>query len=230
MNSDNEIELAIGTQGSEGRSEPVGYQMQHDSPPRTMSPMQGMTLGAYIGGNVRYGLPAGVLTPPGLRLNGSWYNAPGYRLTDNLYSQIPQENFNGSQDRSVEEDSPSGEEDGAVKGTREGQENFNGAQDRSVEEDAPSGEEDGDKGTREGRVEGEPSPEYTPQVMTRLSGPQKEGLAATLIDHVSGDVPLEKWLNVETDKKKKKIHDSWGKCLRAGFRTPVEGKRGRWGG
>ena len=28
--------------------------------------------------------------------------------------------------------------------------------------------------------------------------------------------------------KKKKIDGSWGKCLRAGFRTPVEGKRGRW--
>jgi hypothetical protein len=101
MNSDNEIELATGTQGSEGRSEPVGQQMQGDSPPRTMSTMQGMTLGEYIGGNVPYGLPAGVLTPPGLRLTGSWYNAPGYRLTDNLYSQIPQENFNGVQERNV---------------------------------------------------------------------------------------------------------------------------------
>ena len=29
---------------------------------------------------------------------------------------------------------------------------------------------------------------------------------------------------------KKKIHGSLGKCLRAGFRTPVEGKRGRWAG
>ena len=29
---------------------------------------------------------------------------------------------------------------------------------------------------------------------------------------------------------KKKIDGSWRKCLRAGFRTPVEGKRGRWGG
>ncbi len=27
---------------------------------------------------------------------------------------------------------------------------------------------------------------------------------------------------------KKKIHDSWGRCLRAGFRTPVEQKRDRW--
>ena len=35
---------------------------------------------------------------------------------------------------------------------------------------------------------------------------------------------------VELPEKKKKIHDSWGKCLRTGFRTPVEGKRGRWGG
>ena len=129
------------------------------------------------------------------------YNAPGFRLTDNLYSQIPQENFNGAQDRSVEEDAPSGEEDGAAKGTREGQENFNGAQDRSVEEDAPSGEEDGAaKETREGRIEGKPSPKYTAQVMARLSSPQKEDLAATLIGHVSGDVPLEKWLNVEADK------------------------------
>ena len=34
----------------------------------------------------------------------------------------------------------------------------------------------------------------------------------------------------ENYKTKKKIHGSWGKCLRAGFRTPVEGKRGRWGG
>ena len=96
---------------------------------------------------------------------------------------------------------PRREEDGAAKGTREGQENFNGAQDRSVEEDAPSGEEDSAaKETREGRIEGEPSPEYTAQVMTRLSDPQKEGLTATLIGHVSGDVPLEKWLNVEADK------------------------------
>jgi hypothetical protein len=31
-------------------------------------------------------------------------------------------------------------------------------------------------------------------------------------------------------KKKTKIHDSWGKCLRSGFLTPVGGKRGRWGG
>ncbi len=29
-------------------------------------------------------------------------------------------------------------------------------------------------------------------------------------------------------KKEEKIHGSWGKCLRAGFRTPVEGKRDRW--
>jgi hypothetical protein len=29
-------------------------------------------------------------------------------------------------------------------------------------------------------------------------------------------------------RKKKKIHGSWGRCLRAGSRTPVEGKRGRW--
>ena len=28
---------------------------------------------------------------------------------------------------------------------------------------------------------------------------------------------------------KKKFHDSWGKCLRSGFHTPVEGKRDRWG-
>jgi hypothetical protein len=28
--------------------------------------------------------------------------------------------------------------------------------------------------------------------------------------------------------EKKKIHGSWGTCLRAGFRTPVEGKRDRW--
>ena len=55
MSSDNEIELAIGTQGSEGRSEPVGQQIQGDSPSRTMSTMQGMTLGAYISG---YGLTA----------------------------------------------------------------------------------------------------------------------------------------------------------------------------
>jgi hypothetical protein len=34
-----------------------------------------------------------------------------------------------------------------------------------------------------------------------------------------------------TDEKtgKKNFHDSWGKCLRTGFRTPVEGKRDRWG-
>ena len=29
-------------------------------------------------------------------------------------------------------------------------------------------------------------------------------------------------------EKRKKIHGSWRKCLRAGFRTPVEGKRDRW--
>jgi hypothetical protein len=29
---------------------------------------------------------------------------------------------------------------------------------------------------------------------------------------------------------KKKINGSGGKCLRAGFLTPVEGKRDRWGG
>jgi hypothetical protein len=150
MNSENEIELAVVTQGAEGKAEPEGQQTQGDSPKRTISTMRGLTLGAYIGG---YGLTAGVLTPSGLSLNGSRYNAPGFRLTDNLYSQIPQENFNGAQDRSVEEDAPSGEEDGAAKGTREGQENFNGAQDRSVEEDAPSGEEDGAaKETREGRI------------------------------------------------------------------------------
>jgi hypothetical protein len=34
--------------------------------------------------------------------------------------------------------------------------------------------------------------------------------------------------NEQESEKKKKIHGSWGKCLRAGFRTPVEGKRGRW--
>ena len=37
MNADNEIEVSIGTQGSEGRSEPVGQQIQGDSPSRTMS-------------------------------------------------------------------------------------------------------------------------------------------------------------------------------------------------
>ena len=37
-------------------------------------------------------------------------------------------------------------------------------------------------------------------------------------------------LSVDNDNEKKKIHVSWGKCLGAGFRTPVEGKRGRWGG
>ncbi len=40
MNADNEIEVSIGTQGSEGRSEPVGHQIQGDSPSRTMSTMQ----------------------------------------------------------------------------------------------------------------------------------------------------------------------------------------------
>ena len=44
MNSDNEIELATGTQGSEGRSEPVGQQMQGDSPPRTMSTMSSIVM------------------------------------------------------------------------------------------------------------------------------------------------------------------------------------------
>jgi hypothetical protein len=31
-------------------------------------------------------------------------------------------------------------------------------------------------------------------------------------------------------KWKKKIHDSWGKCLRTGFLMPVEGRRDRWSG
>jgi hypothetical protein len=31
------------------------------------------------------------------------------------------------------------------------------------------------------------------------------------------------------DVQKKKFHDSWGKCLRTGFHTSVEGKRDRWG-
>ncbi len=30
--------------------------------------------------------------------------------------------------------------------------------------------------------------------------------------------------------KRKKFNGSWGKCLRAGFLTTVEGKRDRWGG
>jgi Ulp1 family protease len=30
------------------------------------------------------------------------------------------------------------------------------------------------------------------------------------------------------NKKRKKFHGSWRECLRAGFRTPVEGKRDRW--
>ncbi len=52
MNSDNEIELAIGTQASEGNAEPVlEQQMQVDSPPRTMKSMQGrMQQAAYVGG------------------------------------------------------------------------------------------------------------------------------------------------------------------------------------
>jgi hypothetical protein len=36
--------------------------------------------------------------------------------------------------------------------------------------------------------------------MTCLSDPQEEDLTDTLISHVSGDVPLEKLLNVESDK------------------------------
>ena len=36
--------------------------------------------------------------------------------------------------------------------------------------------------------------------------------------------------SAQQNLKKKKIHGSWGKCLRAGFRTPVEGKRGTWAG
>ena len=72
MNSENEIELAVGTQGSEGKAEPVGQQTQGDSPTRTISTMRGLTLGAYIGGNAQYGLPAGLLTPPGLRMAGPW--------------------------------------------------------------------------------------------------------------------------------------------------------------
>ena len=52
MNSENEIELAIGTQSSKGNTEPVlDQQMQVDSPPRTMESMQGrMQQTAYVGG------------------------------------------------------------------------------------------------------------------------------------------------------------------------------------
>ena len=171
MNSENEVELAVGTQGSEGRSEPVGQQMQGDSPPRTM---RGLTLGAYIGGNAQYGLSAGLLTPPGLRLTGPWSSTRGNRLTDNLYSQISQENFNGTQERSVEGGSPSGEEDGENKEAREG--HF---------EDDTQHEENRNS--------------YTTQVLSRLSVDQITRVTATLIVYVSNDVTLEKWMNVEPE-------------------------------
>jgi hypothetical protein len=80
--------------------------------------VRGLTLGAYIGGNAQYELPAGLLTPPGLRMVGPWYSTCGDRLTDNLYAQIPQENFNGAQERSVEGGSPSAGEDGETKDAR----------------------------------------------------------------------------------------------------------------
>jgi hypothetical protein len=41
-------------------------------------------------------------------------------------------------------------------------------------------------------------------------------------------VPLEVLKSIETVTRE--ILDSGGKCLRAGFLTPVEGKRDRWGG
>jgi hypothetical protein len=106
---------------------------------------------------------------------GPWYSARGDRLTDNLYSQISQENFNGAQERSVEGGSPSGGEDGEKKEAREG------------------------------RVEGDTPPEenrnsYTAQVLSRLSIDQITKVAATLIAYVSNDVALEKWMNVEPDR------------------------------
>ena len=40
--------------------------------------------------------------------------------------------------------------------------------------------------------------------------------------------PLMWWKQHVKEGKEKKIHGSGGKILRAGSRTPVEGKRGRW--
>ncbi len=63
-----------------------------------------------------------MLTPPALRLGSRWSttNARGDGFIDNFYAQIPQENFNGAQERSVEGGSPLGGEDGENKETREG--------------------------------------------------------------------------------------------------------------
>ena len=94
--------------------------------------MQGrMQQTAYVGGipfltasgNIsQYGWTGGMLTSPALRLGSRWSttNARGDGFTDNLYAQIPQENFNGAQERSVEGGSPLGGEDGENKETREG--------------------------------------------------------------------------------------------------------------
>jgi hypothetical protein len=41
---------------------------------------------------------------------------------------------------------------------------------------------------------------------------------------------IEKIDFIKPKDEEKKIHGSWEKCLRSGFRTPVEGKRDRWGG
>jgi hypothetical protein len=96
-------------------------------------------------------------------------------MTDNLYSQISQENFNGAQERRVEGGSPSGGEDGEKKEACEG------------------------------HVEGDTPPEenrnsYTAQVLSHLSIDQITRVTETLIAYVSNDVTLEKWMNVETER------------------------------
>ncbi len=117
-----------------------------------------------------------MLTPPALWLGSRWNttNTRGDGFTDNLYAQIPQENFNVTQERSVEGGSPLGGEDGENKETREGR----------VEDDTPH-EDNHDS--------------YTVQVLSRLSIDQITRVAASLITYVSSDVALERWLNVEAE-------------------------------
>jgi hypothetical protein len=68
--------------------------------------------------------------------------------------------------------------------------------------------------------------------VVRLSGPEPEPDSdddgAVAGSRVPPNHPSVHTAPESDDDRKNKIHGSWGKCLRAGFRTPVEVKRGRW--
>jgi hypothetical protein len=100
-----------------------------------------------------------MLTPPVLRLGSRWIdaNTRPEGFTDNLYGQIPQENFNGDRGRSVEGGSPSGEEDGATTGVCVGR----------VEGGSPR-DELSDKSTRD-QENGHPGTRALPRVFFALS-------------------------------------------------------------